>query len=59
MKQEVLSHFPMPWLSGIGLLLFLSVFIGAAIWIYRSGSAELYRKMAELPLKKQGDREHE
>ena len=57
--QEVLAHFPMPWLSGIGLVLFLSVFIGAAIWVYRTGSEDIYREMAELPLKKQGDCSYE
>lgn len=55
MKAEVLSHFHMPWLSCIALILFMSVFIGAAIWIHRRGSKEIYRRMGELPFDTKGE----
>jgi len=32
MKSEVLSSFSMPWLSGLGLILFFLVFVGAIGW---------------------------
>jgi hypothetical protein len=49
MMSEALSKFSMGWLSGVGLLLFLSVFVGAFLWCTRSGSGEFYRKMSEMP----------
>lgn len=33
--------------SAIGLLIFMSVFIGACIWVFRPGSAEKYKRNAE------------
>jgi hypothetical protein len=46
----VLSHFHLPILSCLGLLLFMSVFVGALIWIFRRGSGEFYQKLSDLPL---------
>lgn len=50
MKQIALSYFPMTWLTGIGLLCFASVFIGACIWIYRPYSKKFYTLISDLPL---------
>lgn len=49
MMQQVLSRFPLTEWTGVGLVLFLSVFIGAAVWVFRSGSEDIYRQMGELP----------
>lgn len=59
MKAEVLSRFHMPWLSCIALLLFMAVFIGAAIWIHRRGSKEIYRRMSDLPFDGKGENGNE
>lgn len=52
MKQQVLAYFPMKSLPLIGLILFLVLFVGILIWVYRRGSDQFYKKMGELPLKK-------
>jgi cbb3-type cytochrome oxidase subunit 3 len=52
MIREVLSHFHLPFLSCIGLLLFMGVFIGALMWVFRRGSKELYTAMSDLPLER-------
>jgi cbb3-type cytochrome oxidase subunit 3 len=48
-----------PWLSSLGLLIFLSVFIGALIWVYRRGSAEVYQGLSRLPLESEPKPRHE
>ncbi|MFL5814928.1 MAG: cbb3-type cytochrome c oxidase subunit 3 [Bdellovibrionia bacterium] len=48
--REVLSHFHLPLLSCFGLLLFMGVFTGALMWVFRKGSGEFYAKLSDLPL---------
>lgn len=49
MISRTLANFDMPWLTCIGLLLFLSVFIGALLWVYRRGGNDFYENMQALP----------
>ena len=48
--QQVLSKFHLPILSCIGLLLFVGVFSGVVLWVFRKGSSESYQKMSSLPI---------
>jgi cbb3-type cytochrome oxidase subunit 3 len=50
MKSEVLSQFPYIWLTIIGFFLFLGVFVGMFIWIYRRDSKKFYDNCANLVL---------
>ena len=50
MKSQVLSMFPMAWLSCVGLIIFLLVFISAVFWAFRKQSHKLYQYMETLPL---------
>lgn len=50
MISQALAHFPYPFLSCIGLLLFLAVFIGSLFWTFRKNGPEFYRMMENLPL---------
>ena len=50
MLSEVLSKFPMIWLTCVGLLIFLAVFLGVLAWVYRRGSDEEYARAALFPL---------
>jgi cbb3-type cytochrome oxidase subunit 3 len=50
MLSQAVSTFPMVWMTCIGLLLFMGVFIGVLAWVHRRGSAELYQKLAAAPL---------
>jgi hypothetical protein len=47
---EVLSHFHLPVLSCLGLLLFFGVFVGMLFWIFRKGSDEFYQALSDLPV---------
>lgn len=49
MKQQVLQHFEMPWLTCVGLLVFVAVFLGAVAWVTRRGGTEFYRALGRLP----------
>lgn len=49
MIREVLSHYHLPVLSGIGLLLFMAVFCGALAWVFRKGSTGFYASMQAMP----------
>lgn len=50
MNAQVLSHFPMPWLTCIALLLFFSVFMAAFARTFAKSNSELYRRIERLPL---------
>jgi cbb3-type cytochrome oxidase subunit 3 len=49
MISQVLSHYHLPMLACAGLLLFLAVFLGAGLWVFRKGSGEVYRETQNLP----------
>jgi cbb3-type cytochrome oxidase subunit 3 len=59
MMAQALAKFPMAWLSCIGLLLFLGVFIGALLWANRKGSGDIYKRMSEMPLDSEGESDYE
>lgn len=50
MIQRVLLHYRLPALTCIGLLLFMSVFIGVLAWVFRKGSQEVYAGLEQFPL---------
>ncbi len=50
MLSQVASKFPMIWLTCLGLLIFLGVFLGVVAWVFRRGSTELYQQLAGAPL---------
>lgn len=50
MKKEFLAHFPHTAWTAAGLILFLTVFLLAVLWVYRRGSTDFYRGLADLPL---------
>jgi cbb3-type cytochrome oxidase subunit 3 len=50
MIQKVLSHYHLPALTCFGLILFVSIFLGALIWVFRRGSSTLYAGLEQLPL---------
>lgn len=53
MKSAFLAHYGLGYLNCFAMLLFLAIFIGALIWVYRRSGKEYYRYMENLPL--QGD----
>lgn len=53
MKSLFLANYGLGYLNCFAMLLFLAIFIGALIWVYRKSGAAYYRYMEELPL--QGD----
>jgi cbb3-type cytochrome oxidase subunit 3 len=50
MKSEVLSRFNQPWLPVTAELIFLAIFIGVIIYVYRSKNHALFIKQAHMPL---------
>ena len=50
MIREVLSHYHLPLLSCVGLLLFLAVFGGVCFWVFRRGSHRYYETAAMMPI---------
>jgi hypothetical protein len=55
MIRQHLAGLHWTWLPVISMLLFLAVFIGVCIWVYRKESTDVYRKLGALPLQKEGD----
>ncbi len=50
MKQQALAYFTDSYLIVIALFLFLSVFLGYLIWVWRKGSKKHYDYLSQLPL---------
>ena len=50
MIKEVLSQFSLTILPVIGVLLFLTVFLGMLIWITRPKSSKFYTELSQLAL---------
>ena len=48
--REALLHFPAPWLTVIGLLLFLTVFCGQMWLVFRKSAAGTYQQIEQMPL---------
>ena len=49
MKQEVLANFPYTWLTVVGFFLFLSVFIGMIIWVFKKDSKKHFDNCSRIP----------
>ncbi|MBU6153010.1 MAG: CcoQ/FixQ family Cbb3-type cytochrome c oxidase assembly chaperone [Bdellovibrionales bacterium] len=55
MIRQYLAALHWTWLPVISMFLFLAVFLGVCIWVYRKESTEIYRSLSALPLQKEGD----
>lgn len=53
MKAEFLAHYGLTYLNIFAMLLFLAIFTGALLWVYRKSGRGHYHYMENLPL--QGD----
>lgn len=50
MKQEILQHFPWPWLPSVALLIFFSFFIIMIFRLLMKSRQSLLQRAARLPL---------
>ena len=53
MKKEGLAYFQDTHLTVIAMFLFLAVFLGMVIWVYRKKGKKHYDELANLPLNKE------
>jgi len=52
MKSVAFTNFTMIYLPVIGLFLFLTIFIGVCIWVFRNNSNNFYKEMSMIPFRK-------
>lgn len=57
MKELVLAQYGLIGLNCAALILFLVIFVGSVLWVYRRSGRDYYRYMETLPLK--GEDGHE
>lgn len=50
MKSQVFKNFDLTILPTIGMILFLTIFIGMIFWIYRKDSKDIYKELSQMPL---------
>ncbi|MCA9652108.1 MAG: cbb3-type cytochrome c oxidase subunit 3 [Myxococcales bacterium] len=50
MKNEILSRTDLLFLPELSLVLFLLIFVGALVWIFRPGAKAAYERRSRLPL---------
>ncbi len=53
--SEIVSGTQIPVLAGVALLLFISVFSWMLFWVFRKGSAPIYRSLSEIPFDQEGN----
>ncbi len=51
MKNEILSRTDLLFLPELSLLIFVAIFVGALVWIFRPGAAAAYHSRSQLPLR--------
>lgn len=50
MKNDILSRTELLFLPELSLVIFLLIFVGALLWIFRPGAAAAYERRSRLPL---------
>ena len=55
MKSQVLANFDITWLPVTALIIFLVVFFGVLLLIFRKDSKKIYNQAESLPLENDGD----
>lgn len=55
MKQLILTQFPWPWLSVLGLVLFFGFFVGLLIRLSLKSNQKIFHVAEQLPLE-EGER---
>lgn len=50
MKQSVLSHWDLPMLSILALIIFMICFFTYAYWTYKKVNKKFYDEMSHIPL---------
>ena len=55
MKQVVLAGFNWTSLTNFALVLFLGLFIGMMIWVFRKDSKDIYREASSMPFAEEGE----
>lgn len=50
MKKEYLLNFPHIDVTLVALMIFMGIFIGMLVWIFRKNSTQVYDKLSKLPL---------
>lgn len=48
--SEAAAQSNLVWFTCAGLFIFIAIFVGALVWVYRQESTSLYRAMSQLPL---------
>jgi len=49
MIREYLAHLHWSVLPVVSMFIFLTIFVGAMIWVYRKDSTRIYKTMENLP----------
>ncbi len=55
MFKFFLEHVNLAWLPGVGLILFLGIFLGVLYWVLKSDRTQFYQQLAKLPFSQQED----
>ncbi len=50
MLGKIFKDFDLVSLPAWGMILFLSVFVGMALWTFRKGSKKYYEEIQQLPI---------
>lgn len=50
MKNEILSRTDLLLLPELSLLIFMAIFVGTLVWIFRPGATAAYERRSRLPL---------
>lgn len=55
MLKEGLKFFTDTHITLIGLVLFMTLFVGIVLWVNRKSTKQLYSQISEMPLQGEGE----
>ena len=55
MIREFMSHLHWSTLPVVSMMLFMAVFLGALLWVFRKESQVVYSELSQLPLNENGE----
>ncbi|MFV8753573.1 cbb3-type cytochrome c oxidase subunit 3 [Nannocystaceae bacterium ST9] len=48
--KDVLALSDLAWLGAVAIVMFMTIFLGALIWMFRPGSKQVYAACSTMPL---------
>lgn len=55
MISQIIGSYSYSTLTGVGMLLFMAVFLATTVWVFRKGGKTFYQNLALMPLQEESE----